>query len=225
MKPEKAVLLVGSPRGNKSASRALGERLMAGLAARGVGAETHSIYGAWANASKMTALLEAVDDAGVIVFAFPLYVDQLPAPVVRLLESIAARRAGRAPSSRPLLAAIVQSGFPETEQNRPAIEIMRRFADRTGFVWAGGLALGMGGAVEGRLTAKPGGMLRNVVRSLDEAAAALAEGRVIPEDAIGAFGRPLMPRWLYFAAANFNWKRAARRNPGKIDLYAKPYAD
>ena len=225
MKPEKAVLLVGSPRGEKRASRALGKRLLAGIAERGAVVEIHSIYGAWASEAKMAALLDAVDAAKLVVFAFPLYVDHLPALVVRLCERIAARRGGQRPAARPRLAALVQCGFPETIQNQPAIDIMRRFAELAGFEWAGGLAMGMGGAVEGRLAGKPSGMLRNVVRGLDLAAAALAEGNPIPPEAVEAFGRSLMPTRLYFAVANLNWKRTARKTGRGIDLYARPYGD
>ena len=223
MNPQKAVLLVGSPRGNKSVSRTLGERLMSGLAARGTAVETHSIYGAWAAEAKMTALLEAVDAAGVVVVSFPLYVDHLPAPVMRLLERIADRRAGKTPAKRPLLAALVQCGFPETLQNQPAVDIMERFAEAAGFAWAGALALGMGGAVQGRLKDKPNGMLRNVVAGIDAAAAALAEGRAIPADAVETFGKPLMPKRLYVLAANFGWRQEKRKNVRRVDLYAKPY--
>ena len=85
--------------------------------------------------------------------------------------------------------------------------------------------MGMGGAVEGRLAGKPSGMLRNVVRGLDLAAAALAEGNPIPPEAVEAFGRSLMPTRLYFAVANLNWKRTARKTGRGIDLYARPYGD
>jgi hypothetical protein len=225
MKPEKAVLLVGSPRGEKSASRALGKRLLSGIAERGAAVEIHSIYGAWASEAKMAALLDAVDAAGLVVFAFPLYVDHLPALVVRLCERIAARRRWRTPAARPRLAAVVQCGFPETSQNQPAIDIMRRFAELAGFEWAGGLAMGMGGAVEGRLADKPSGMLRHVIKGLDLAAAALAEGNPIPAQAVEAFGKSLMPTRFYFAVANLNWKRTARKSGRGIDLYARPYAE
>jgi hypothetical protein len=227
MKPGKAILIVGSPRGDKSASRALGRRLLDGLAARGVPGEIFTVQGAWASEVKMKALLAGLDSAGLIVFAFPLYVDHLPAPLIRLLELIATRKrlAGPADADRPLVAAIVQCGFPERRQNLPAVDIMRRFADLAGYTWAGGLAMGMGGAAGSRMPDKPKGMLRNVLRALDQAAAALAEGKPIPEETVEAFGRRLMPPWMYFTVANFNWKREARKLGRGRELYARPYAE
>jgi len=225
MKPEKAILVVGSPRGGKSVSRDLGRRLLDGLAARGVAGEIHTVQGAWASPEKMDALLAGLDSAGLILFAFPLYVDQLPAPLIRLLEVIAARRRETRPAHPQLLAAIVQCGFPETVHNRPAVDIMRRFAELSGFAWAGALAMGMGGAAGGRVRDKPAGLLHNVIRALDEAAAALAEGLPIPAETIEAFGQRLMAPWMYFIAANYGWKRQAKKNGCRTDLRARPYAE
>lgn len=228
MKPRHAVLLVGSPRGNKSASLALGQRLLDGLAARGLQVETHSILSAAFTAAKADAMLHAAAAADLLVFSFPLYVDQLPAPVIPVLEALAERRAASGSSTRPLLAAIVQCGFPETRQNQPAIDIMRRFADLNGFTWAGALALGMGGAAGAALPERPTGMLRHVVQALEQAATELSQGQPIAAATTSLMGRALMPRWLYTTVGNWQWKasmrKAANRRGRAVDMYARPYA-
>ena len=224
----KAVLLIGSPRGKKSASLALGERLLDGLDSRGVTTEIFTVPWALESEQKAAAMFDAASKADIVVFAFPLYVDQLPAPVIWALERIGERRSQRRSESTPWLAALVQCGFPETHQNLPALEIMRRFAELAGFHWAGGLAMGMGGAVAGRRPGERDGMLRNVFQGIDMAAAALAEHRPIPQEAAALLGRKLMPRWLYVLMANFGWRRQARKHAktkrAKIDLYARPNA-
>jgi len=228
MSAQKAVLLLGSPRGHQSVSRRLGLRLLDGLSSRGMTVETHSIYGALDSPEKEGALVATALTADVLIFSFPLYVDHLPAPVIRVLDLIAAGRCGKPAPFPSRLAALVQCGFPETRQNRPAIDIMRRFADLNGFQWAGGLALGMGGAAGRPLPEKPKGMLHSVLSALDQTAAALAGGRTIPPETIALMGKPMMPKWLYFAAANWGWKREARKNGKKtgrtLDLRARPYA-
>lgn len=228
MTPKTAVLLIGSPRGNRSASRALGQRLLASLAARGVAVDVHSIQGAAFTPSKEEAMLQAAAAADLLVFSFPLYVDQLPAAVIRVLELLAARRGAIGSGTAPLLVAIVQCGFPETYQTRPAVDIMRRFAELNHFQWAGALALGMGGAVGSALPDKPAGMVRRVVRALDQAADALAQGQPIASETSSLMGRPLMPRWLYATVADWQWRFAARKTAKRkglaVDLYARPYA-
>jgi hypothetical protein len=178
---------------------------------------------------KEDALIAAALAADILIFSFPLYVDHLPAPVIGMLDRLAAGRRESRAASRPRLAALVQCGFPESHQNTPAIDIMRRFADLNGFDWAGGLALGMGGATVGRpMPEKPSGLLRNVLRAIDQAAEALAAGGTIPEETIALLGKPMMPKRLYFLAANWGWRQQARKNRKKagrrIDLRARPYA-
>ena len=173
-------------------------------------------------------MFSAVDGADVVVFAFPLYVDQLPAPVVWACEHIAVRRRAQGATKRPLLTCLVQSGFPETHQNRPAADIMQHFAESAGFTWAGGLIMGMGGAAGGRsLPPEPKGMLHNVLTGLDQAAVDLAAGRAISAAAIGLMGKKLMPYKFYFFMANLGMRREIRKNAGKsgkaLDAYARPY--
>jgi len=190
--------------------------------------ETHSIYGDLDAPEKEEALIAAALSADLLIFSFPLYVDHLPAPVIRTLDRIASERRENLPTFRPRLTALVQCGFPETHQNRTALDIMRRFADLNGFTWAGGLALGMGGAAGRPMPEKPKGMLRNVLSALDQAAAALAGGGTIPEETSMLMGKPMMPKWLYFLGANWGWKQQARKNGKKagraLDLRARPYA-
>ena len=47
-------------------------------------------------------------------------------------------------------AALANCGFPEAHHNRTALEICAQFAAAAGMTWAGGLALGAGGAVHGQ---------------------------------------------------------------------------
>ena len=229
MSAAKAVLLVGSPRGLQSVSRSLGQRLLVRLASGGLAVETHSIYGALDSPDKEKALMAAALSADLLGFSFPLYVDHLPAPVIQPLDRLAVGRRELRAAPRARLAALVQCGFPETLQNKPALDIMRRFAELNGFEWAGGLALGMGGAAGGRpMPEKPSGLLRSVLLALDQAAAALAAGERIPQETIDLLAKPMMPKKLYFLAANWGWRQQARKNGRKagrrIDLRARPYA-
>lgn len=226
----KALLVIGSPKGKAGTSYALGNALFRKLAAAGMETEETTVSTALASPESLDLFEKSVAAADLIVFSFPLYVDQLPAPLIRALEFIAERRSpgGGTPAKdragRQKLAMIVQCGFPETHQNLPAVDIMRTFARETGFHWAGGLALGMGGAIGRRPVDKPSGMLRNVVRALDAAAAALAAGEDIPAEAAVLMSKPLMAKSLYTIAANFGMKIQARMHKAGKRVYDRPYA-
>ena len=168
-------------------------------------------------------LLEAVDAADLVVFAFPLYVDSLPAPLTRLLELFADRRAGRAPTGSPRLAVVVQCGFPEAHQCDTAVGICRLFAERTGMRWAGALAMGMGGMIKEDFRKMPGGG-KNILRALDAASQSLAAGGDIPSAATALFARPLMPRWLYNLGGNVGWRILMRKNKARRPMTYRPYS-
>ncbi|MBM3306538.1 MAG: hypothetical protein FJY79_11460 [Candidatus Aminicenantes bacterium] len=225
----KALLLVGSPRGAKSASRMLGGYLMGKLEAGGMETAEMTAAAALQSTENQHRTHKAVDAAELVVVAFPLYVDGLPAPLVQALELIADRRKGSLPASPVAgprvqrVAAVVQCGFPEARQNEAALAIVRQFAKEAGFEWAGGLAMGMGGAVTGKPLDKAGGMVRNVVKALDLAAAALLEGRDIPEEAAALMGKRLMPTWLYTFMGNRGMKRSAKKHGVLKRANARPY--
>lgn len=230
MNTQNALLLIGSPKGKASTSRSIGSHLLRRLEAGGMGTEEMVILTALHSQKGRDGMLAAVDAVDLVIFSFPLYVDHLPAPVIEALELIAGPRKARAvtaPGTGPgagRLAIIVQCGFPETLQNQPAVDIMKRFAHEVGFVWAGALALGMGGAVGGNSLEKAGGMVRNVVKALDTAAVSLAAGGLIPEEATALAGKPMMARWIYLLFANFGMKSLARKHGVGKRVHDRPYA-
>jgi putative NADPH-quinone reductase len=227
----KALLIIGSPKGKKSTSYSLGRRLTRRLEEAGWEVEELVAAAVPRSAEERQRLCRTADAADLIVASFPLYVDQLPAPLVQALELVADHRKGAAVDAAPAgaprvqkVAAIVQCGFPETIQNRPAVDILRLFALEAGFQWAGALALGMGGTVGGRPLQKSGGLLRSVVQAIDMAAASLAAGGDIPEAAAGLMARPLMPRWLYHLAANWGFRSRLKKNGVAKRAHDRPFA-
>jgi len=225
MSSGKVLLLVGSPRGRASVSRSLGDHLMSLLQERGLAAKELAVHPALADEKKLAELLDAVDACSLLIIAFPLYVDHLPAPLIDMLRRIAERRSGRQGAPAQSLTAIVNCGFPETAHCRPAQEIVRIFAAQAGFHFLGCLALGMGGAVGNRPLAKAGGIVRHQVRALNQAAAYLVDDKEIPEAVIALMGRAMMPRWFYNFVADWGWKRAAKKHGSSRQLRDRPFGE
>lgn len=226
----KALLIVGSPKGGRSVSHALGRALLTRLEEGGMAVEETIVSDALRSSEERHRLYRFADEADLVIVSSPLYVDQLPAPLIQTLELLADRRRGAqgaTPWPGPLdqrLIAIVQCGFPETAQCGPAVQIMRQFARETGFRWAGALALGMGGAVGGRPLEKAAGMLRCVVQAIDLTAASLLSGGGVPEEATALMAKPLMPRWVYHQAANWGFRSQLKRHGARKRAYDRPYA-
>jgi len=221
---EKAVLLIGSPRGKSGTSYQLAAYLGEQLAAAGLEVTTLSVYKSLRTEPGRQELLSTVNGAGALVFVTPLYIDCLPANIIRTLELIAGGRPNPPPDERPRLIAIVNCGFLESHHNDVALRIFRRFAAETGFDWAGGLAVGGGGYFAGRPLTKAGALALDMMRALDLGAAALAAGESLPQEAQALARKQRMPRWLYQLGGNAGWWILARKHGALLKLRARPYA-
>lgn len=197
----RALLLVGSPKTRKSTSFSLGGYLFEQLAARSVHTQTIYLHTVVRNSKKMQALFEAVETADLIVLAFPIYVDALPAPVTEVLERISLQRVERDEARPQLFAAIANCGFPEAYQTATGLAICENFAQQAGFEWAGALALGGGGMVNGFPLAEGGGKTIFMRQALELAAKGLVERGSIPKAAREGLAKPLIPHWLYWLVA------------------------
>jgi hypothetical protein len=219
-----ALLLVGSAKpAGESSSESLGSYLAQRLQENGVPTTTMHVGRALRTEARTAELLAAVDAAGIVILAFPLYVDGLPYLVTRALERIAAHRQAQPAPHPALFLAIANCGFPEAHHNEMALAMCEQFAHAGGFVWAGGLGMGAGGVISGQPLAQRGGMAHDVIAALDLAAAALAQGKPAPEEAVALMARPMMPAGVYTMMGNLGWLMLARRNRALTRLGARPF--
>ncbi|HWR57613.1 MAG TPA: NAD(P)H-dependent oxidoreductase [Thermodesulfovibrionales bacterium] len=218
-----AVLLIGSPRGPKSTSNALGTYLLERLQEKGVSVDKVFILQSLASEQGINSLIKTVAEADIIILASPLYADSHPSGVIAAMELIFERLKNKSRIGKQMMVAISNSGFPESRHNDLSLAISRRFALECGFEWVGGLALGGGESIGGRTLEEAGGLVRNVKRSLELTADALARGENISEDAVALMARPLVRRWLYLLIGNIGWRWKARKQGCREQLDRTPY--
>ena len=230
--PRTALLLIGSPKPAASSSESLGAYLLEELEKRGVTTQTLKVANAVRTEEATEGLHAAVAAADLVVLSFPLYIDSLPAPAIRALELVAARRAGRqaeagdgsAAGEGSAFVAICQSGFPEVDHSEVALEICRHFSESAGFEWNGGLLLAAGGMVGGRPLREIHGMMRSAVRALDLTAEELAAGRPVPDEAVKLMAKPAFPAFGYRFMANQGWRSQVKKHGEGASLEAQPFA-
>jgi multimeric flavodoxin WrbA len=217
----RAALLVGSPRTKKSTSASLGGYLFEQLQRRGIETQTLQIYTSLYSQERMNTLYNAINGSDLVVLAFPLYVDSLPAPVTATLEMIATHRNA---SSLVRFSAIANCGFPGAEHNDTALAICSEFARQNRFVWSGGLSMGAGeGIVHGVPLNELDGRAISLKASLDMAAEALMNGNPIPQSAKDLLARPIIPNWMYTLNGRFGWRQAAKQFGMEKELRRQPY--
>jgi ferredoxin-NADP reductase/multimeric flavodoxin WrbA len=219
------VILTASPRPmgeSTSASLAqfLGSRLRDAGASVSHLSATHFLRGD-AIAEQLAAQVARAD---ILVLASPLYCDSIPYPGLFALERIAAVRARGAAAAR--VVGMFNCGFPEPEQLRYAIATLRCFAEDAGYTFAGALPIGGGEVIAGRPLETTGGKTLRLRQALDEAAAALAEGGVIPDSASDAAARMFLPAALYRAIGWLGWvTRGLLAGMPPWDLRQRPFDD
>lgn len=222
MTARRILLLVGSA---KAAGRSTSEALASYLADRfetgGAVVSTLPVNRS-RRAAEDARLVAAVDQAELFMLVTPLYVDSLPYLVTRSLEIMAGRERRRGDQQ---LAALINCGFPEAAQCRTALAILECFARRAGFQWAGGLALGGGGSIDGRSLGRLGGMTRNLRAGLDLAADALLRGEPVPDEAVARLAKPMMPSAIYTGVATLGWHWQASRHGVRRHLAERPYRE
>jgi len=224
-----ALLLVGSPRTKQSTSHSLGGHFFDQLSAHNIQTKTIYIHTSIRSPERMKTLLEAVDAADLILLAFPLYVDSLPAPTIEALERISAHRRSHTGTNshqthRQLFAAISNCGFPEAHQNATALAICANFAWQAGLNWAGSLALGAGeGMIHGTPLNELDGRVILLRKALDLAANALAQGMAIPQEAQELLAKPFVPSWMYRWMGIYGWRQQAKQYGMERSLKRQPY--
>jgi hypothetical protein len=218
-----ALLLIGSPKGENSTSASLGSYLISKLEEFGMKSEKAYIHRLVTREETVPSLIKMINSSDLIILSFPLYVDSLPAPVIKAMELIKKERYISKSDKTQSFIAISNNGFPEASQNMTALQICKIFSEDCGFIWKGGIAVGGGGAISGIPLQERGGMVRNIVKGLDIVAQALKDGNDIPQETFDLISKNIIPSALYRFFGNFGWKLQARKHGAKKKLKEKPY--
>lgn len=226
---KRAVLLIGSPKGNNSSSASLGTYLLSKLEKYEIETESVHIHSEIKTEAKQTLFLEKIEEADLIILAAPLYVDTLPAKVIKVLSLIAYKRKKLylddiKSAKNQSFAVIVNCGFPEAEQNKTALKVYEEFAREAKLKYLGGISVGMGGAVSGKILSEMGGMAKDLIEGLDQAADNLMRNKNISDSALEKTSKPLISqKWLYTLVGNLNWRFQAFKNGVYSKINDQPY--
>jgi multimeric flavodoxin WrbA len=219
---KKALLFVGSPHGFNSSSNSLGSYLLDKLQSGGYETSKMHAQAAVHNQEKQAEMLTQVADSDILILAFPLYVDSLPAGLILALEKIAEDRKKTAATKHTRVLAIVNNGFPESKQNATAIAICKQFANEAQYEWAGGLTMGAGAMISGMpLNKAP--MMKNVKKSLDLTAQSLLKGSTVPDEAMKLMAKTPLPKFIMTMFANMGWKNMAKPYGNQKKLRDRSY--
>lgn len=224
-KLQNVLILIGSPKGRKSASNNFASYLEDKFRINGV--ETEKVYIVeHQKPDKLRELVKKASEIELIVMVAPLYIDSIPAITINFMEEFWIYHK-TSPKIKQKLLAVFNSGFPEPHHNNLAIKMCENFAHNTDIKWIGGITIGMGAAFQSQSLADAGRMARNLRKGMNEIIGCLCQDKPVPQNALLIASKPLMPlflakfgmRWF----GSWMWKRQVKEKSIKKKMYNRPY--
>lgn len=215
----KMALINGSPKGGPSNSGFLLEKLKPLITE---GNELHS-YRVNAKQLKPEQYRE-LNEADVIVLAFPLYFDAIPSHLLRMMVELENYRQSEPGNPNLIVYALINNGFFEGRQCTIAADIVSNWCVRCGFRF--GMAVGHGaGEMFHNLKQVPLG--KGPLKNLGKAMTRLSTAILTRSSAESLFIQPNFPRILWrLSATHFFWHRKAKRNGLRPkDLRKQPFQE
>ena len=198
--PGKVILLNGSMRSVNGNSAKLARTLSARLNRRTEIVDLKSYM------DDPNGLVDILGGAQTIVLCVPLYVDGLPAQVIKLMERMEKRSGG---SKKIYL--LANMGLYESSQLNNLFSAVKQWCANVGYEYCGGLGISAGELMGTLMETIPfsRGTTKKASLGMDRLARAIDNA----EAAGDIYAEPFaFPRWLYVLIANTNWNRTSRKN-------------
>ena len=225
--PRNVLLLIGSPRCERSNSYVIGKFLVDKLEEKGLVSEETFVVRVVNTREGDEKLLKSVDSSDIIVLATPLYVDSFPSLTIKALELIHEHRKAVPPTKSQLWVTIMNSGFPEKEHTDIALKIIRNFTQAANFRWGGGIRVGWGMALNSEPLDEKKGMTKKLTSGLSLASIDLSKGQPLSEEAeklaSSAFVPLLLAKIMTHLFTSSGWDKQARHNNAEARMYDRPY--
>lgn len=157
------------------------------------------------------SVYNAVKDADSWLFAYPLYVDNMPSHLIKFLEWLSDNQLCN--TKKRNIYAICNCGFYEGVQAECAINVVKFWCNKTNNNFGGGVGIGGGEAFES---------LKNIPvgygpkASIDKALCTLTQAIVNKTATDTKLLNLNYPRFLYKLGATTRWHKEIRQNGGKV---------
>jgi len=154
----------------------------------------------------------------ILLIIFPLYVDSMPSHLIELLLRLEAEAATS--TDKPRIFTVVNCGFYEAVHTELVVDMLRHFANRSGFPWGYGIGIGGGGMLASMGENMQKGPLSNIYSKLCDLCNSFNDDRTKEN----VFISPGIPRFMYKTIAQIGFKSLAKKNKVK-NIRARPYVE
>ncbi len=203
----KIALLNGSPKVNQSASGSLLEDLKRQILKRH-SEKIEFVEIALHHSVVSQEAIEKLKNIEVWVFAYPLYVDAVPAHLLSCLVQLEKINW----NCKIHIYGIVNCGFYEGIQATFALQVLQNWCIKSRCIWGGGIGVGGGGCLVTIPTLENGhGPKEPINKALGTMADKMLQKEVLENQYVSI----AFPRFLYKMAAQMGWRQMIRANGGK----------
>jgi multimeric flavodoxin WrbA len=198
---DRIILLNASLRGENSNTGKFLEKLEGSIG------EDVEIINLSAYINRPDELVKALLPVKKIVLGMPMYVDGIPSPLLKIMEKMEKTN----PAEDKKIYAVVNMGFYESRQIRNVLKQVRRWSEKCGFSYCGGLAIGAGEMMGSLIKSINGanGPVKNVVEAFESLAGVIKSSSAIDDIYADAYK---FPRTAYMFMAGMGWPKAAKQN-------------
>jgi len=218
----KLVIFNGSPRGKGSNTRLLMDQFTKGFLEAGAH-HAESIY--LIKPGEIKKATEKFQEAEIVILAFPLYTDAMPAIVKTFIEELSPLCES---SHKPDIGFVVQSGFPEPIHSRAVEKYLEKLSKRIANRYLGTI---IKGGVEG-IQIQPPRMTKKLFQSFYRLGYIFGEKRIFDKKIMEKFTKK--ERFNFFTIMAFNifrktgmfdiyWNRQLKKNKAYKKRFTKPF--
>ena len=200
----RVILLNASLRGESSNTGRLLDKLAGSI---GENIETINLSACINNPEE---LVKKLLSAKRIVLGMPMYVDGIPSALLRIMEMME-KAVRTCPSDDKKIYAVVNMGFYESRQIKNVLKQVRKWSEKCGFSYCGGVAVGAGEMMGMLVKSINGanGPVKNVVEAIESLAGVIKSSSAIDDIYADAYK---FPRSAYMFMAGMGWPKAAKLN-------------
>lgn len=199
----KIALICGSPKVSNSASGCL-----LSMVKEYLGAENYSEY-QWNSKKSRQDDFYDILSSDVIVMAFPLYIDSIPAYLLGHLCDLDDYSKCNSIKSKAKVYVIINNGFFDARQSSHAMEVMQHWCKHIGLSFGQGLCVGGGGMLPS-LTNIPNE--KGPKKNIGEAIKILAMNIKDRSSADTKYVLPNIPYFAYKYMAQRGWRQGVKSN-------------
>ncbi len=198
---DKTILLNASLRGENSNTGKFLAKLESSI---GENVETINLS---AFINRPEELVKALLPVKKIVLGMPMYVDGIPSALLKIMEMMEKID----PAEDKKIYAVVNMGFYESRQIKNVLKQVRKWSEKCGFSYCGGVAVGAGEMMGSLIKSINGanGPVKNVVEAIESLAGVIKSSSAIDDIYADAYK---FPRSAYMFMAGMGWPKAAKLN-------------